>query len=192
MMKIYFIGGTSEFSSKIVDSLVNDYNYEVTAVGRSTGHSIPEDSKKIIQEALEYDIIINFTYASGHQIDFTIHSYKELLENNWNGYFINFGSTIVLHSKSSMDRVNPPWQSIKYHSKKKSVQEAGHFISRRFFENGFRYTQIQCGMLANKKMQALQNYRETCIQATDLSNILNYLINTPKNWHIHEFMIDAL
>lgn len=191
-MKIYFIGGTSEYSSKIVKSLKEDYNFEVTAVGRSTGHEIPKDNQKIIKEALEYDVIVNFTYASGYQLEFTIAAYKEISESNWNGYFINFGSTIVLHSKSSMDRVNPPWQSIRYHSKKKSIQEAGHYISRRFYDNGFRYTQIQCGMLANKKMQNLENYRTTSIQAENLSNILNYLINTPKNWHIHEFMIDAL
>jgi hypothetical protein len=191
-MKIYFIGGTSEYSSKIVKSLREDYNFEVTAVGRSTGHEIPKDNQKILKEALDYDVIINFTYASGYQLDFTINAYKEISESKWDGYFINFGSTIVLHSKSSMDRVNPPWQSIKYHSRKKSIQEAGHYISRRFFDNGFRYTQIQCGMLANKKMQSLQNYRDSCIQATNLSNILNYLINTPSNWHIHEFMIDAL
>lgn len=191
-MNIYFVGGTSDFSSLIVKSLEEDYNHSVTAVGRRTGHSIPENNKKIIHEALEYDVVVNFSYSSGYQLDFTMDMYKEILENQWNGYFINFGSTIVLHGKSSMDRVLPPWQSIRYHSKKKSIQEAGHYISRRFYDNKFRYTQIQCGMLANKKMQQLENYRDTCLQATDLSNMIHYLINTPRNWHIHEFMVDGL
>ena len=191
-MNIYFIGGTSDYSSLIVKNLEEEYHHTVIAVGRRTGHAIPENIEKITSEAIDHDVIVNFSYSSGAQLDFTIDMYREILASKWNGYFINFGSTIVLHGKSSMDRVNPPWQSIKYHSKKKSVQEAGHYISRRFFDNGFRYTQIQCGMLANKKMQGLQNYRETCLQPGDLSNIINYLINTPKNWHIHEFMIDAL
>lgn len=191
-MKVYFIGGTDEFSVQIVENLRQDYGYEVTNVGRTTGHSIPTDTKKIIEEALDYDIIVNFTYASGAQLDFTVNMYRELLIKEWKGYFLNFGSTIVLHHKGSMDRITDVWHSIKYHSKKKAVQELGHLISQRFFTNGFRYTQIQCGMLANAKMKKLENYRDTCLQATDLSSILNYLINTPSNWHIHEFMIDAL
>ena len=190
-MKIYFIGGTSNFSSKIVESLENDYDHSVTAVGRRTGHYVPEENDKIVSEALDSDVIINFTYAGGRQLELLIDMYKSLLTNDWNGYFINFGSTIVLHGKSSMDAINEPWSAIRYHSRKKAVQEAGHFISKKFHQNGFRYTQIQCGMLNNKKMQGVSNYRPTCLQATDLSNILNYLINTPSNWHVHEFMIDA-
>ena len=34
-MKIYFIGGTSEYSSKIVDSLKTDYGFDIAAVGRT-------------------------------------------------------------------------------------------------------------------------------------------------------------
>ena len=71
------------------------------------------------------------------------------------------------------------------------MQEYGYGISKRFSQNKFRFTQIQCGMLANEKMKKLPSYRETCLQAENLSNILNYLINTPSNWHIHEFIIDA-
>lgn len=190
-MSIYFIGGTSEFSTQIVDSLKEDYDHEVVAVGRSSGHKIPDNERQIIAESLQHDVIINFTYAGGYQHEYIINSYKAFEENNWNGYFITFGSTIVLHSKSSMDKVTPPWQSVKYLTRKKAVQETGYYISRRFSNNKFRYTQIQCGMLANAKMKSLENYRPTCLQAKDLSNILNYLINTPKNWHIHEFMIDA-
>ena len=191
MSSIYFVGGTSEFSEQIVDCLKHEYRHDVTAVGRSTGHDLPANESKIITESLNHDVVVNFTYAGGYQHEYIINSYKAFEENNWNGYFITFGSTIVLHSKSSMDKINPPWQSIKYHSKKKAIQESGHYISRRFYDNKFRYTQIQCGMLANAKMKQLSNYRPTCLQAKDLSNILNYLINTPKNWHIHEFMIDA-
>jgi hypothetical protein len=190
-MKIYFIGGTSSFSSKIVNSLKDDFSHEVVAVGKRTGHVIPQDTEKIINESLTYDSIINFTYANGSQLDFTLNLYKSIIEKNWDGYFINFGSSIVLHGKGSVDNTIPAWQKINYISRKKSVQEAGYQISRNFFNNGFRYTQIQCGMLANEKMKNLPSYRETCLQAEDLSNVINYLLHTKSNLHIHELIIDG-
>lgn len=191
MKKIYFIGGTSEFSSKIVDDLRNKFSFEVVAVGRRTGHDIPANLNKIKQEALSNDIIVNFTYAGGQQLNVLFDFYKEISKNEWNGYFINIGSSIVLHGKSSMDKVNELYQSIKYHSQKKAIQEAGHFISRNFMSNGFKFTQVQCGMLANKKMQNLSSYRDTCLHASDISSLINYLINLPSNIHMHEVILDG-
>ena len=190
-MKIYFIGGTSEYSSKIVDSLKTDYGFDIAAVGRTSGHGYPANKEKILSECCDYDVIINFTYAEGQQFNLLHDLYRQIKKTNWQGYLINFGSTVVLHGRGSKDNGLEPWQANRYHAQKKAVQEYGYGISKRFSQNKFRFTQIQCGMLANEKMKKLPNYRETCLQAENLSNILNYLINTPFNWHIHEFIIDA-
>ena len=190
-MKIYFIGGTSEFSSKIVESLKNEYNFDVTAVGRTSGHRYPDNKDKIIAQCCDSDVIVNFTYAEGQQLNLLSDLQKTIEQSQWKGYLINFGSTVVFHGRGSKDNGLHPWQANRYHSQKKAIQEYGYGISKRFSNNQYRFTQIQCGMLANEKMKKLPTYRETCLQAENLSNIINYLVHTPSNWHIHEFIIDA-
>lgn len=194
--RIYFIGGTSEFSKQVVEDLEKEYNYDVTAVGRRTGHHVKktpdsEGNKRIIDEALQYDAIINFSFSQGAQYELVLSLFKEFLQKNWEGYFINFGSSITLHNKSSMDNLMDPWDVFYYTSKKFSIHHLGQLISRRFMINPFRFTTISCGMLDNEKMRKVPNYRSTCIKPHDLSNLINYCLSSPPNWHLHEIVFDA-
>jgi hypothetical protein len=191
MKKIYFIGGTSDFSSLIVEDLKIKGDYSITPVGRRTGHSLPESIDKIVNEAISHDVIVLYTYASGHQLELLFNLYKKIEETGWSGHLISFGSTIVLHHKSSMDKVNERHTSVKYQSQKKALQEAGHYFSRCFTSNKFKFTQIQCGMLATDKMKRLPNYRDTCLKPQDLSKMIDFILTSPSNWHLHEIFIDG-
>jgi hypothetical protein len=196
MTSIYFIGGTGEFSRQMTDSFRDDYGYEVTPVGRRTGHGVDHDWEcnglnKIADEFLKHDVIVNFVYSGGVQYPITIRLLKEILANEWKGYFINFGSTALLHNKGSMDNVLMPHQHFDYIAKKTGIHAFSREISKSFMTNDFRYTLINCGMLDNEKMRQLPKYRPTCLKPSDLTNLINYCINTPSNWHLHELYLDA-
>jgi len=190
-MKIYFIGGTGEFSSKIVEDLDTIYGHEVIGVGRTTGHAVPEENKKICKEALDSDVIVLFTYASGSQLELVHDIFKTLKINKWGGHFINIGSTIVLHPKGTKDKTLDPWQVNIYRTKKKAIRDYGYEISRDFTKHDFKFTQLHVGMLANKKMKQLDDYRNNCLQHNDISNMINWIACAPKNWNLHEIMIDG-
>lgn len=191
MKNVYFIGGTSSFSNDIAANLQTHYGHSITSVSRKTGHTIPSETNKIISEALNFEVIILYTYAGGHQLGLLFDLYKEIELKKWNGVLINFGSSVVLHNKSSTDKTTDRCTTAFYQTQKKAMQETGHYISRHFTSNSFKFTQIQCGMLANDKMKKLPNYRETCLQSKDVAELINFIISAPANWHLHEIIIDG-
>lgn len=194
MKSVYFIGGTGEFSSEMGRILQDDYGHKVTGVGRRTGHAVEgstgEGLDKIAQEFLDYDVVINFI-SGGMQYYLTQRLLKEITENDWRGYWVNFGSTILLHNKGSMDKNLKPHQVYDYIAKKHAISSFSKEISRNFMENEFRYTLLNCGMLDNPKMRKLPNYRTTCLKPNDLANVVNFCVTSPTNWHLHELYLDG-
>lgn len=195
MTSIYFIGGTGDFAKDVVNDL-EIMNYDVKAIGRSNGYEINLDSnkeiiKKIAKEAIDYDVVINYTYAKGYQFDMLMYLYKEMVENNYQGYLINFGSSVVLHNNSSHKEILGSWDVFNYQSRKKAIQAFGHEISRNFTKHGFKFTNINNGMMNCAKMRVLSNFRENCLNHDDIANVLDFLIKSPKKWHLHEMTIDG-
>lgn len=84
-MKILVLGGTSG-----IGKLAADY-FSATAISRSTGHTLPENAKKVLDLSLGYDIIINCIPDESQNaiLELLWEEHKKL---NLSTYFITVGS----------------------------------------------------------------------------------------------------
>jgi len=84
-MKILVLGGTSGIGKIVAD------HFSATAVSRSTGHGLPDNSEKVVDLSLEYDIIINCIPDESQNsiLELLWEKHKEL---NLATYFITVGS----------------------------------------------------------------------------------------------------
>ena len=84
-MKILVLGGTAGIGKIVAD------HFSATAISRSTGHGLPENSEKVVGLSLEYDIVINCIPDESQNsiLELLWEEHKRL---NLNTYFITMGT----------------------------------------------------------------------------------------------------
>lgn len=94
-MKILVVGGTSGLGKVLTDHLGAD------AIGRSTGHAVPDKTQEIINLSLDYDCVVNCIPDSNqNHLLFDMYEQHDRLEKST--YFITVGSmSWRMHSSDS-------------------------------------------------------------------------------------------
>jgi hypothetical protein len=159
-MKILVVGGTSGLGKLMAEHL------GAHAIGRSTGHAVPDNKEEIINMSLEYDCVIN-CIPDSNQNSLLFSMYEQHDNLGKSTYFITVGSmSWRLHSADSD------------HSKRVLFNWSEHQILR---PTKIRHTLLNPAWLWNSPDQ------------TDISKVgqeemiktIDFLLSLPYNSTIH-------
>ena len=157
---------------------------EATFISRETGYDLTkkEIQKEVAKKTLEYDVFINnsalYRFEQTNLLECV---YKYCKNKNHNIYIINLGSTI--------DRFNKGTDWI-YSAEKKALRDYTNSLSKQsVWENAPKVSLISFGSLSNVQHK---HPDRTCLPIEITTNYIKWLIEQPKDIHVHEISIDPI
>lgn len=157
---------------------------KATFISRDTGYDLTKKDiqKKVAEMTLEYDVFINnsalYRFEQTNLLECV---YKYCKQKNHNIYIINIGSTI--------DRFNKGTDWI-YSAEKKALRDYTNSLSKQsVWENAPKVSLISFGSLSNVQHK---HPNRTCINIEKVSIYIKWLIDQPKDIHVHEISIDPI
>ena len=179
-MKI-IISGNKEYG--VASELYKLYS-NATFISRSTGYdlTVKKVQEQVANLCLKHNIFINNSALYRFEQTNLLHTvFKKCKTENHPLYIINVGSTI--------DRFNKGTDWL-YSAEKKALRDFSDSLSKQsVWTNGPRVTLISFGSLSNVQHK---HPDRTCLPIEITANYIKWLIEQPKNLHIHEISIDPV
>jgi len=179
-MKILITGNKNFGVAKVLFDLFP----EATFISRETGYDLTkkETQKKVAEEILDYNVFINnsalYRFEQTNLLECV---YKHCKNKNHEIYIINIGSTI--------DRFNKGTDWI-YSAEKKALRDYANSLSKQsVWENAPKVSLISFGSLSNVQHK---HPNRTCIDIEKVGIYVKWLLDQPKDLHIHEISIDPM
>jgi Cdc6-like AAA superfamily ATPase len=153
-MKILVVGGTSGIGKDIADWFYAD------AIGRSSGHTLPEQSDAVVEKSLNYNCVIN-CISDSTQLAIASDMYEAHDRLGLNTYFITIGSMTW--------RIEQP-----HEGKRKLFDWAESLITRK---TKLKHTLLNPAWMYNTREQGLFEN----ISKEEMLSTLEYLLKASKN-----------
>jgi len=179
-MKILISGNKNFGVAQELFKIFPDANF----ISRETGYDLTDKNvqEKVANECLNYDIFINNSALYRfEQTNLLQCVFKKSKEKKHNLYIINIGSTI--------DRFNKGTDWI-YSAEKKALRDFSDSLSKQsVWTNAPRVTLISFGSLSNVQHK---HPDRTCLPISLTAKYIKWLLEQPKELHIHELSIDPI